>query len=176
MKGPRPRRSDAARGTIRSMPAKSLNACIAAVLLIVAIGAGCRRDSPGTAPSARATAQRPQENVNPKAAANEVTVRIRKVGGPDGKQLVNELNVATPVGDDFAVTEQVGTKQLAFRGKVQELNNGKYLVNYDYTETSADGVQNLKSVIEIPPNTEERVGAQQGATGTESFMLTVARP
>ena len=158
------------------MKTASLLALVCAV--VVTTGVACRKDATATKTATAESKVTPHANTNarPQAAENEVTVRIRKLGGADGKQLMNELAVATPIGDDFAVTEQVGTKQLEFRGNVLDLKNGEYRISYNYTETSPDGVQNLKSSIEMPPNTEEKVGGLLGASGDETFVLSVSRP
>jgi hypothetical protein len=108
-------------------------------------------------------------------AANEVTVRIRKLGGADGKQLLNQIHVDTPIGDEFSVTEQVGITQLTLRGKVILLPDGKYRVNYEYAETSPGNAKQMKSTWEMPPDTEQTVGGFLGEAGAETILITVSR-
>jgi hypothetical protein len=146
-------------------------------VLVITAAAGCRNDSTAAAAAAHQQAT-PQSKADarPQAAEIELTVRIRKLGGADGKQLMNELVVATPIGDDFAVTEQIGARQLEFRGKVLDLKDGRYRVSYDYAETSADGRQQLKSLIEMRANDEKEVGGVQGAGGMETVVLSLSRP
>jgi len=145
-------------------------------VLVIMAAAGCRNDSTAAAAAAQQQATQSKADARPQAAENELTVRIRKLGGADGKQLMNELVVATRIGDDFAVTEQVGARQLEFRGKVLDLKDGRYRVSYDYAETSADGRQQLKSLIEMRANDEKEVGGVQGAAGVETVVLSLSRP
>ncbi|MEA2735608.1 MAG: hypothetical protein QOE14_2059 [Humisphaera sp.] len=144
---------------------------ITILLVASAILVGCRKDS-AAAEKPTAVAATPARQAGP----NDVTLRIRKLGGADGKQVMNKLTVVTPIGDDFTVTEQVGTTQLELRGKVVDLKDGKYRVSYDYTETSASGQQKLKSLIELQPNTEKEIGGIVGGEGTERIVLSLARP
>jgi hypothetical protein len=145
-------------------------------VLVITAGAGCRNDSTAAATAQQQATPQSKADARPRAAENEVTVRIRKLGGADGKQLMNELVVATPIGDDFAVTEQIGARQLEFRGKVLDLKDGRYRVSYDYAETSADGRQQLKSLIEMRASDEKEVGGVQGAGGMETVVLSLSRP
>jgi hypothetical protein len=146
-------------------------------VLVIMAAAGCRNDSTSATSQQPVTPQaQSKADARPQPAENELTVRIRKLGGADGKQLMNELVVATPIGDDFAVTEQVGARQLEFRGKVLDLKDGRYRVSYDYAETSADGRQQLKSLIEMRANDEKEVGGVQGAAGMETVVLSLSRP
>ena len=105
-----------------------------------------------------------------------MTVRIRKLGGADGKQLLNQIHVDTPIGDEFSVTEQVGITQLTLRGKVILLPDGKYRVNYEYAETSPGNAKQMKSTWEMPPDTEQTVGGFLGEAGAETILITVSRP
>ena len=150
-------------------------------LLLIAFAAvicGCTKNA--------ATPQQPSAAANRAAtpqSPSDVTVRIRKLGGPDKKQIVNQIKVATPIDDEFTVTEQVGGTQLELRGKVMDLKDGKYRVVYDYAETSANGRQQLKSLIEMPLNTEKEIGGllgrgdDGGAGGAmETVVLSLSRP
>jgi hypothetical protein len=115
----------------------------------------------------------------PHAAREEVTVRIRKLGGADGKQLVNQISVTTPLDDDFTVTEQVGATQLELRGRVTSLDaGGKFRVRYNYSETSADGQKRLQSTVDMIAGAEEKIGGLAAEQGMETLllMLTRARP
>ena len=148
-------------------------------LCLTAGAFGCRRDSgstgqgpadpSGTPGSSGASAVTPQ-------ASSDLRLLIRKLGGPDGKQVVNQITVLTPPGDDFTVTEQVGATQLELRGKVVDLKDGTYRVSYDYAETSASGRQQLKSLVEMRPDTEREIGRLAGAEATETFVLSLSRP
>jgi hypothetical protein len=152
---------------------------IVVLITIAAIVAGCRKDAatadqpPASANRSTASAAQPQKD-------SDVTVRIQKIGGADRKQLVNQIKVTTPIDDEFAVTEQVGATQLSLRGKVIDLKDGQYRVTYDYTETSANGRQELKSLIEMPLNTEKEIGgllARDGEDGAmETVRLSLSRP
>jgi hypothetical protein len=153
---------------------------IVVAFVVLTACVGCQSSA---RPSASSTSDGPPvpSSVAPaRSNASDVIVRIRKIGGPGGKQVLNQLNVPTPLGDDFNVTEQVGATQLAFRGKVEDLRNGQYRVHYDYAETSASGRQQLKSLIEMPLDTEKQIGgvlARDGAEGeTESIVLSLSRP
>ena len=138
---------------------------------LAAILAGCaKRDT---------TADRPQGDANRSVASSvrpqnesDVTVRIKKLGGADRKQVVNQIKVTTPIDDEFTVTEQVGATQLELRGKVTDLKDGNFRVAYDYAETSASGRQQLKSLIEMPLNTEKEIGGLLGR-GDDAAMETV---
>ena len=109
-------------------------------------------------------------------AAGDVTLRIRKLGGADGKQVMNEMTVVTPLDDEFTITEQVGTTQLEFRGKVLDLKDGNYRVSYRYAETSPNGRQQLQSLVEMRPNTEKELGGLQGIEARETVVLALSRP
>jgi hypothetical protein len=147
---------------------------IAPIVVFIALAvivAGCAKHT--------ATVDQPQADANRSAAsaarphnASDVTVRIKKLGGTDRKQVVNQMKVTTPIDDEFTVTEQVGATQLELRGKVTDLKDGNYRVAYDYAETSASGRQQLKSLIEMPLNTEKEIGGLLGR-GDDAAMETV---
>jgi hypothetical protein len=147
--------------------------CLAAIICSCTKNAPPAQQSP---PTVNATAVRPQ-------SPSDVTVQIRKLGGPDKKQVLNSLKVATPIDDEFTVTEQVGSTQLELRGKVLDLKDGKYRVVYDYAETSATGRQRLKSLIEMPLNSEKEIGGVLGrgdggddSGAMETVVLSLSRP
>ena len=154
-----------------------LLACL--LVVVLTLPTGCRKDaSPAEPPpqstvppeSATGTPARPSAS----AAPTELVVHIRKLA-PDGRQ-VNQLNVITPVGEAFTVTEQVGATQLALRGKLTPVENGRYRVTYEYVETSADGRPQLQSTVEMQPDTQQPIGALQGEAGMESVVLSLSRP
>jgi hypothetical protein len=162
------------------MGPKTLGALLC-VVIIALVAAGCRKDSAATAPQLRREA--PSEanaGAKPHAAREAVTVRIRKLGGADGKQLVNQISVTTPLDDDFTVTEQVGATQLELRGRVTALDaaGGKFRVRYNYSETSADGQKRLQSTVDMIAGAEEKIGGLAAEQGMETLllMLTRARP
>src|SRR5687768_9124618 len=98
------------------------------VLIVTSALAGCRRDS---SPAAAAARERDFEKTSigvteANLNARDVTVRVRKIGGPGGKQVLNQFTVRTPVGDDFQLTEQVGATQLELRGRVEDLGTGTF--------------------------------------------------
>lgn len=145
---------------------------LAWLLALIVIAGGCRKD----AASAPAPDARGEATDAARPAVSDVTLRIRKLGGADGKQLMNQLHVTTPVGDDFTITEQVGARQLELRGKVLGPSDGFYRVSYDYTETSADGRQQLKSNVMMRANTEAEIGKLEGGGTTETIVLGLAAP
>jgi hypothetical protein len=158
---------------------------VARLLVVLAIAVtvvtlpGCRKDSAGAAPDARQNSPPPPaSDVMPHAAREEVTVRIRKLGGADGKQLVNQISVTTPLDDDFTVTEQVGATQLELRGQVTAIDGEKFRVRYNYSETSADGQKRLQSTVDMIAGAEEKIGGLAAEQGMETLllMLTRARP
>ena len=151
------------------------------VALLVAVHVvGCRKDA--TSPPLKSTdppAAPSQVGAPREAQAGDVVVRIRKLGGPGGKQVLNQLNVPTPLGEEFNVTEQVGATQLAFSGRVEDLRNGEYRVRYKYVETSAAGAKQLQSTVELPLDHEKPLGglvASEGENAPEQIMLGLSRP
>jgi hypothetical protein len=158
---------------------KTLSLVCALVFTSALVVAGCRKDA--SAPPLKSTdspTAPPQARAQSQHGSNDLIVRIRKLGGPGGKQVLNELSVPTPLGDDFNVTEQVGATQLAFSGKVEDLRNGEYRVRYKYTETSAAGVKFLDSLVELPLDHEKELGGLKSAEGeeTETVVLGLSRP
>ena len=152
-------------------------ASIVGVFVVLGLLAGYRKDATTTAPTARNPSPPPRApDPMPHAAANEVTLHIRKLGGADGKQLVNQMQVRAALDDDFNVTEQVGATQLELRGKVIAVGPDKFRVHYDYTETSATGRQKLKSAIELQPDAEKEIGGLQGAATVERVSIKLSRP
>jgi len=151
----------------------------ASLLILIAVTAlqGCRKDSATPPPLTPSPSTRGPASVRTPTASN-VVVRIRKLGGADGKQLLNQIAVTTPLNEDFTVTEQVGTTQLELRGRVLDLKDGMYRVSYDYAETSASGRQELKSLIELTANSEKQVGGLRGQDGEtmETVVLSLSRP
>jgi hypothetical protein len=149
------------------------------LVIALAIDPGCRKDA-ATADQPPASANRSSASAAQPQNSSDVIVRIQKIGGPDRKQLVNQIKVTTPVDDEFAVTEQVGATQLSLRGKVIDLKDGHYRTSYDYTEISANGRQELKSLIEMPLNTEKEIGgllARDSEDGAmETVRLSLSRP
>ena len=140
------------------------------VLLAVAMISGCRKDA-APAPTAESKSQK----TNRSAPAKDVTLRIRKLGGEDGKQVTNRLTVTTPIGDEFSVTEQVGATQLNFRGRIISLPDGRFRVSHEYSENSATGKRSIKGTIEVPPDTETELGGLMAEQGMERVILTVSR-
>ena len=156
-------------------------ALIVALLALVAVG--CRKDA--TSPPVRSTdppAATPQARTPREAQAGDVVVRIRKLGGPGGKQVLNQLNVPTPLDEEFNVTEQVGATQLAFSGRVEDLRNGEYRVHYTYVETSGAGTRKLQSLVELPLDHEKplggllALGAEADDEAGETIVLGLSRP
>ena len=150
---------------------------VASVLAVALVGGlmtlGCRNDA---APVSQTAVPPAVSAPDSSPASNEVTVRIRKLGGPDGQQVMNQIMVTTRIADDFTVTEQVGTTQLELRGKVLDLKDGLLRVACHYTETSAAGRQELKSNYQIAPNSEAEIGGLAGADGMERVVLSVSTP
>lgn len=148
---------------------------IASLVVLVALAAivpGCAKQT-ATANQAQADANRSAASGAQTQNQSDVTVRIKKLGGADRKQVVNQIKVTTPIDDEFTVTEQVGATQLELRGKVTDLKDGSFRVAYDYAETSAGGRQQLKSIIEMPLNTEKEIGGLLGRGDDVAAMETV---
>ena len=146
------------------------------VMALASIACGCAKHA-ATAQqqqSPQSTIVHPQATAAP-TNASDIVVRIRKLGGADGKQVLNQLAAPTPIGEDFNVTEQVGATQFVLRGKVEDLKDGIYRVRYHYIETSATGVKELNSLVEMRPNTEKQIGGLAGGAGMETLVLSLSR-
>jgi hypothetical protein len=149
---------------------------ILTMLLIgsIAVVCGCRQDAAPA--SARQSPMRPSSNAKlPAAEGREnVELTIRKLSA-DGKEVRNQIHIKTPVGDDFTVTEQIGTTQFEVRGNVTALPGGKYRVSYSYSELSAGGRKGLQSTLDVTPGAQEKLGGVIAEGGTEAVVLTLAQ-
>src|SRR5688500_11012098 len=155
------------------MATKTLAAACLLVVLVMIINAGCRKDAAaGQDARSAPPPPAPAGTLLPHAVRAEVTVRLRKLGGADGEQLVNQIRVTTPLDDDFTVTEQVGATQLELRGRVTALDAQKFRVRFNYSEISPEGHKRMQSTVELASGAEENIGGMVAEQGMETLLLT----